>query len=159
MTERTLSTQAKTFLSNLQDGAWQPPIGLKNLGIRPDLWLKEFDYGYTRYEWPNTGDRDISENRAFGGWVAGFSDHIVSITMASALAEGEWFTTMELQTRILRPVGHGLITIEGRLVSRDRTTGLVEAEWKDTNGRLLAKITAAKAIRTRDELGQPAISK
>ncbi|HCN93960.1 MAG TPA: PaaI family thioesterase, partial [Hyphomonas sp.] len=119
----------------------------------------EFDYGYTRYEWPNTGDRDISENRAFGGWVAGFSDHIVSITMASALAEGEWFTTMELQTRILRPVGHGLITIEGRLVSRGRTTGLVEAEWKDTNGRLLAKITAAKAIRTRDELGQPAISK
>ena len=139
MTKRTLSPQARTFLSNLQDGTWQPPLGLKNLGIRPDLWLKEFDYGYSRYEWPNTGDRDISENRAFGGWVAGFSDHIVSITMASALAEGEWFTTMELQTRILRPVGHGLIPI--------------------ANGRLLARITAAKAIRTRDELGQPALPK
>jgi acyl-coenzyme A thioesterase PaaI-like protein len=66
---------------------------------------------------------------------------------------------MELQTRILRPVTHGLITIEGRLVSRGRTTGLVEADWKDEKGRLLARITAAKAIRTRDELGQAALPK
>jgi acyl-coenzyme A thioesterase PaaI-like protein len=53
------------------------------------------------------------------------------MTMASALEDGEWFTTMELQTRILRPVPHGIITIEGRLVSRGRTTGLVEADWRD----------------------------
>ena len=60
-------------------------------------------YGYVRYEWPNAGDRDISEGRVFGGWVAGFSDHIVSMCMASALEDGEWFTTTELQTRIFRP--------------------------------------------------------
>ncbi len=152
MTGRSLSNQAQTFLTNLQDGTWQPPVALRNLGIRPDLWLKAFGYGYTRYEWPNTGDRDIDGQRAFGGWVAGLSDHIVSITMASALDDGEWFTTMELQTRILRPVRHGLITIEGRLVSRGRTTGLVEADWKDEEGRLLARISAAKAIRRMEEL-------
>ena len=159
MTSQKISKQAETFLTNLQNGAWQPPVGLRNLGIRPDLWLKDFSYGYTRYEWPNTGDRDISDNRAFGGWIAGFSDHIVSITMASALNDQEWFTTMELQTRILRPVGHGLITIEGRLVSRGRTTGLVEADWKDEDGRLLARITAAKAIRSMEELRPDASAK
>ena len=125
------------------------------MGIRPDLWLKEVAYGRTRYEWPNDGSRDINSGRVFGGWVAGFSDHIVSMTMASALEDGEWFTTMELQTRIFRPVGLGLITIEGRLVSRGRTTGFVEADWRDENGRHLARISAAKAIRTMDELGGP----
>ena len=100
-------------------------------------------------------NRDINSGRVFGGWVAGLSDHIVSMTMGTALEDGEWFTTTELQTRIFRPVGHGLITIEGRLVSRGRTTGFVEADWRDEKGRHLARISAAKAIRTMEELVGP----
>ena len=150
-----LSAQQAAFFDRLRSGDWEKPAGIRNLGIQPEAWLKEVRYGYTRYEWPNTGDRDINSGRVFGGWVAGFSDHIVSMTMASALEDGEWFTTMELQTRILRPVEHGLITIEGRLISRGRTTGLIEADWRDERGRHLARITSAKAIRTLDELGGP----
>lgn len=149
---KQLSNQAKQFFAMLQSGEAALPVALRNLGIRPDLWLKELEHGRARYEWPNDGDRDIDNGRVFGGWIAGFSDHVVSATMASALNDGEWFTTTELQTRILRPVMHGIIHIEGRLISRGRTTGLVEADWKDENGRLLARITAAKAIRKRDEL-------
>jgi len=150
-----LSSQQAEFFKRLKTGEWEMPPGLKSMGIRPDLWLKEVTYGRTLYEWPNEGTRDINSGRVFGGWVAGFSDHIVSMTMASALDDGEWFTTMELQTRIFRPVGLGLITIEGRLVSRGRTTGFVEADWKDENGRHLARISAAKAIRKMEELGGP----
>jgi acyl-coenzyme A thioesterase PaaI-like protein len=62
---------------------------------------------------------------------------------------------MELQTRILRPVPNGLITIEGRLISRGKTTALVEADWRDDKGRHLARITAAKAIRGFEELRGP----
>lgn len=152
MSKKQLSNQARSFLTALKSGEWTLPPGLQNMGIKPELWLKNFDYGHVQYEWPNDGDRDIDTGRTFGGWVAGLSDHIVSMTMASALEDGEWFTTTELQTRILRPVMPGIIYIEGRLVSRGRTTGLVEADWKDENNRLLARITAAKAIRTRDEL-------
>lgn len=152
MSRTELSQQKKAFFDRLKSGEWEMPVALKNMGIRPDLWLKEVSYGHVLYEWPNTGDRDIQDGRAFGGWVAALSDHIVSMTIASALEDGEWFTTMELQTRILRPVPHGLITIEGRLVSRGRTTGLVEADWRDEKGRHLARITAAKAIREMAEL-------
>ena len=152
MSRTELSEQQKAFFDRLRSGKWELPPGIRNMGIRPDLWLKEGSYGRTLYEWPNEGDRDINDGRVFGGWVAGLSDHIVSMTMASALEDGEWFTTMELQTRILRPVPHGLITIEGRLVSRGRTTGLVEADWRDDKGRHLARITAAKAIREMTEL-------
>jgi uncharacterized protein (TIGR00369 family) len=147
-----LSAQQSAFFERLKNGSWDFPPGIRNLGIRPDLWLKEVSYGRVLYQWPNTGDRDIQPDRVFGGWVAGLSDHIVSMTMASALEDGEWFTTMELQTRILRPVPNGLITIEGRLVSRGKTTGLVEADWRDDKGRHLARITAAKAIRAMEEL-------
>ncbi len=147
-----LSGQQQAFFARLRSGEWEPPPGIRNLGIRPQDWLKDVAYGYTRYEWPNTGDRDIQPDRVFGGWVAGLSDHIVSMTMASALDDGEWFTTMELQTRILRPVPHGLITIEGRLISRGKTTALVEADWRDEKGRHLARITAAKAIRAMEDL-------
>ena len=53
----------------------------------------------------------------------------------------------------LPAVPHGLITIEARLVSRGRTTGFVEADWRDEKDRHLVRISAAKAIRTRAELG------
>jgi len=150
-----LSSQQEAFFANLRSGDWQLPAGIKNLGIKPHEWLKEVRYGYVRYEWPNTGDRDINSGRVFGGWIAGFSDHIVSMCMASALEDGEWFTTTELQTRIFRPVEQGLIHVEGRLVSRGRTTGFVEADWRDERGRHLARISAAKAIRSMDELKGP----
>lgn len=150
--KKELSLQAREFLTRLQSGEWKPPVGLQNLGIRPDLWLKEYDYGHTLYEWPNTGDRDIEGGRVFGGWIAALSDHIVSITMASALDDGEWFTTMELQTRMFRPMQHGLIRVEGKLINRGRTSGYVEANWTDENGKLIANATAMKAIRSREEL-------
>ena len=153
MTRTELSSEQQVFFDRLKSGDWEKPAGINNLGIRPEAWLKQVRYGYVYYEWPNSGDRDISESRVFGGWVAGLSDHIVSMCMASALEDGEWFTTTELQTRIFRPVPNGLIKIEGRLVSRGRTTGFVEADWRDEKGRHLVRVSAAKAIRTRAELG------
>ncbi|PKP80533.1 MAG: PaaI family thioesterase [Alphaproteobacteria bacterium HGW-Alphaproteobacteria-18] len=147
-----MSAQQEAFFTRLRSGEWELPPGIANLGIRPQDWLKEVSYGHVYYEWPNDGSRDIGPDRVFGGWVAGLSDHIVSMTMASALEEGEWFTTTELQTRIFRPVPNGLITIKGTLISRGRTSGFVEADWRDEKGRHLVRVSAAKAIRTMEEL-------
>jgi len=54
-----------------------------------------------------------TSNRAgvFGGWISALADHIVSMTMASALEDGEWFTTTELTTRMFRPMQVGLIRV------------------------------------------------
>ena len=90
MTTRTeLSAQQQAFFDRLRSGEWEAPPGIRNLGIRPQDWLKEVSYGRVLYQWPNDGSRDIQPNRVFGGWVAGLSDHIVSMTMASALDEVE----------------------------------------------------------------------
>ena len=149
---KELSSRSRDFFDGLQaSDQWLPP-GIKNLGIQPKKMLKSVSFGHTLYEWDNQGDRDVETGRAFGGWVAALSDHIVSMTMMSALSDGEWFTTMELTTRLFRPVTHGLITIEGRLVNRGRTQGFVEADWRNAAGKLLVRVSAMKAIRTFDEI-------
>ena len=130
--------------------------GLQSLGIRPDLWLKEIGNGRVTYVWPNKGERDISEGRAFGGWVAGFSDHVVSICMLSALSDGEHFVTQDLQIKLFRPIMHGRVTIKAEVKNRSRTTGYVEAEWRNDDGKLAAKVLAWKAIRSETELNRPA---
>ena len=139
----------------LEPGVPNLPKAIRSLGIRPDLWLKELGNGQVTYVWPNTGERDISEGRAFGGWVAGFSDHIVSICMFSALKDGEHFTTQDLQVKLFRPIMHGDITITAEVKNRSRTTGYVEAEWRNADGKLAAKVLAWKAIRTLEELNRP----
>ncbi|MEL6324031.1 MAG: PaaI family thioesterase [Pseudomonadota bacterium] len=142
-----------TFLRYLTEpGVPQRPAGIRSLGIRPDLWLKQVSPGKVRYVWPNAGERDISPGRAFGGWVAGFSDHIVSICMFSALAPGENFTTQDLEVKLFRPVGHGDVTIDAWVVNRSRSTGYVEAEWRNPDGKLAVKVLAWKAIRPESEL-------
>ncbi len=155
MTRTVLSSQQQVFFDRLKSGEWAPPPGIANLGITPQLWLKQVSYGRIVYEWPNDGSRDIGPGRVFGGWIAALSDHIVSMTMASALEDGEWFTTTELTTRMFRPMQQGLIRIEGCLINRGRTTGFVEADFTDTRGKLVARASAAKAIRAMEELRGP----
>ena len=152
MKQKQMSDQATQFIAQLRSGEWDLPVGLSNLGIKPHEWLKEAEYGHLIYEWPNTGDRNIDTGRVFGGWIAALSDHIVSITMASALEDGEWFTTMELTTRMFRPMLPGLIRVEGRLINRGRTSGFVEAYYTNEDGKLVAQASAMKAIRTREDL-------
>ena len=146
--ERTeLSKQQVKFFEHLRSADGQLPPGIRN----PHLWLKEVSYGRIVYEWPNDGSRDIQEERVFGGWIAALADHIVSMTMASALEDGEWFTTTELTTRMFRPMQSGVIRIEGRMINRGRTTGFVEADFFQQNGKLAARASAAKAIRAHSD--------
>lgn len=146
------------FINRLREpGVPNLPPGLRALGIRSDLWLKEMGNGHILYVWPNDGSRDIGEGgRAFGGWIAALSDHIVSICMHSALKEGEFFTTQDLQVKYFRPVMHGDVTITARVVNRSRTTGYVEAEWRNEDGKLACKVIAWKAIRSEAEINRPA---
>ena len=143
------SAQFKPFVQGIFSGDWpHKPQGLKKLGIMPEHWLKHIEPGHVRYVWPNDGSHDIQPNRAFGGWVGALSDHVVSICMFSALKDGEAFTTQDLQIKLFRPVSQGKISIEATVLNRSRTTGYVEAEWKNAEGKLLAKVLAWKAIRS-----------
>lgn len=137
------------FLKGISSGDWpSKPKGIAKLGIMPEDWLKEIEPGRVHYVWPNDGSHDIQPGRAFGGWVGALSDHVVSICMFSALTDGEAFTTQDLQIKLFRPVSHGDITIKAHVVNRSKSTGYIEAEWRNAEGKLLVKVLAWKAIRT-----------
>ena len=123
------------------------PPAHQNMGIRPDLWLTEAEVGRVKYVWPNDGSRDIGDGRVFGGWIAGLSDNVVSLCMATALEPGEGFTTQDLQVKIFRPVMGTPIEIEAWVVNRSKSTGYVEAEWRLPTGKVAAKVLSWKAIR------------
>ncbi|MEM6625514.1 MAG: PaaI family thioesterase [Pseudomonadota bacterium] len=152
--ETPLAPGQQAFFDALRAGDWELPPGIAAAGIRPDLWLKEVSKGRVYYEWPNDGSHDITPGRVFGGWVGALSDHIVSMCMASALEDGEWFTTLDLQIKLFRPVAGEIIPIEANLVNRSRTTGYVEAEWRLPNDKLAVKVVTWKAIRPAEELGR-----
>lgn len=145
-----LSDYARTHISRFLAGDL-PPAHVA-MGIRPDLWIKSVSHGHLKAVWPNDGSRNIASGRVFGGWVAGLSDNLVSLCMASALEEGEGFSTQDLQIKMFRPVQGPEITIEAWLRNRSRTTGYVEAEWRLPNNKLAAKVLAWKAIRPKESL-------
>lgn len=130
------------------------PPAHRNMGIRPDLWVKEASVGRVLVRWPNDGSRDIGDGRVFGGWIAALSDNIVSMCMVTALEPGEGFTTQDLQIKIFRPVSGAEIEIEARVVNRSRTTGYVEADWRLPNGKIAAKVLSWKAIRPVEAFAQ-----
>ena len=76
--------------------------------------------------------------------------------MLSALSDGEHFVTQDLQIKLFRPIMHGRVTIKAEVKNRSRTTGYVEAEWRNDDGKLAAKVLAWKAIRSETELNRPA---
>ena len=143
-----VQARVKRFLSG------ELPPAHQNMGIRPDLWVKEVGVGRILVRWPNDGSRDINDGRVFGGWIAALSDNIVSMCMATALEPGEGFTTQDLQVKIFRPVSGAEIEIEAKVVNRSKTTGYVEAEWRLPNGKLAAKILSWKAIRPVESFAQ-----
>ncbi len=148
-----VSDYARAHLERFLSGEL-PPAHIA-MGIRPDLWVKSVSKGHARFVWPNDGSRDIGSGRVFGGWIAGLSDNVVSLCMASALEEGEAFTTQDLQLKIFRPVQAGDIEIVSTLKNRSRTTGYVEAEWRLPNGKLAATALAWKAIRPTEAIHGP----
>lgn len=147
---KNLEPYAQQWLDRFLKGDLPPAH--KNLGIRPDLWITELEKGRVVYRWPNDGSMDIASGRAYGGWIAALSDNVVSLCMASALEEGEGFSTQDLQVKMFRPVQGEEIEIEAVLKNRSRTTGYVEAEWRLPSGKIAAKILAWKAIRPIDSV-------
>jgi uncharacterized protein (TIGR00369 family) len=130
------------------------PPAHQAMGIRPDLWVTEVSVGRVVVSWPNDGSRDIGGGRVFGGWVAALSDNIVSMCMATALEDGEGFTTQDLQVKLFRPVSGTPITIDAKVVNRSKTTGYVEAEWRLPDGKLAVKVLSWKAIRPTETFNQ-----
>jgi uncharacterized protein (TIGR00369 family) len=79
------------------------------------------------------------------------ADAAMGMAYAGTLAEGETFTTLELNIRFLRPVWRAKLEGRARVTSKGRTVGLVECEIVDEKGRLAAKV-GSTCMTLRDQM-------
>ncbi len=77
-----------------------------------------------------------------GGILSDLADAAMGMAYASALDEGETFTTLELKINFLKPVWTGRLTATGRVVKAGHTVGLVECDVHDDKDRLVARASS-----------------
>lgn len=77
-----------------------------------------------------------------GGVLADIADGAMGVAWATALTEGETFTTLELKINFLKPVWNATLRAEAQVVRRGRTVGLVQCEIRDEKGDLVAFATS-----------------
>jgi len=77
-----------------------------------------------------------------GGVLCDLADAAMGMAYASALDEGETFTTLELKINFLKPVWTGRLVATGRVVKGGHTVGLVECDVHDDKDRLVARASS-----------------
>lgn len=132
------------WLQGIVSGAYpQPPIG-ETMGIR----LIHVEEGVARF----SGRAGISHTNPMGGVHGGFAatvlDSVTGCAVHSMLAAGDFYGTVDLSVKMLRPVplDQDLIA-EGRMINISRSLGVSEGDLRDANGKLLAHATCTCLIK------------
>ena len=121
------------------DGRAPPPpiaqlIGFRPIAAEPGQAVFELDTDLQRHANPM--------GTVHGGILCDLADAAMGFAYASALEEGETFTTLELKMNFLRPVWQTRLTATANVVQRGRTVGLVECDVTDAEGRLVARASS-----------------
>src|SRR5882724_9862699 len=78
-------------------------------------------------------------NRVHGGVLFTLLDTALGGAVVNALPPGKGCATLELKINYFRPIQHGRVTAEGRLVNRSRSIAYAEGEVVNDEGKVLAK--------------------
>jgi uncharacterized protein (TIGR00369 family) len=144
MTHNT-ATMMDIYRARLEaEGTW----GLAaSLGMR----IEHFEPGLARVSMNVHPGLHNPAGTLHGGVYCDLADMAMGIAFFCTLDAGEAMTTLELKINYLRPVVDGPLVAEARVVSRGRTTGLVECDVRDAAGRLAARASSTCVVFTGDK--------
>lgn len=74
-----------------------------------------------------------------GGVLCDVADAAMGLAFVTTLAPDESFTTVSLDVNFFRPVWEATLRVEGRVINRGRSSGYVECDVTDQDGRKIAK--------------------
>jgi uncharacterized protein (TIGR00369 family) len=77
--------------------------------------------------------------RVHGGVLFTLLDTALGGAVVNALPRGQGAATLEMKVNYFRPIQHGRVIAEGRLVNRSRHTAYAEGEVTNEEGKILAK--------------------
>jgi uncharacterized protein (TIGR00369 family) len=122
----------------VQRGELPPPpvatlIGFTIGSVEPGRAVMEMDAG---------PQHSSPMGTVHGGILCDLADAAMGMAYASALDEGETFTTLELKINFLKPVWTGRLTATGRVVKAGHTVGLVECDVHDDKDWLVARASS-----------------
>lgn len=114
------------------------------------MTVEHFEPGLARVSMKVTPALHNPAGTLHGGIFCDLADHAMGVAFFCSLGEDEAMTTLELKINFLRPAISGVITAEARVVARGRTTGLVECDVRDEQGRLTARASSTCFILSAD---------
>lgn len=104
--------------------------------------LTGYEEGQARVEMDTTRRHYNPMGTVHGGVLCDIADAAMGVAFAGGLAEGESFTTVDLNIRFFRPVGETHLVAIARVVHRGKTVGSVECEVTDAEGRPVARASS-----------------
>jgi len=113
------------------------------LGVRP-ISLGE---GEARVELTATECLHNAMKTVHGGIFCDLADVAMGAALATLTAEGETFSTLQLQMSYFLPVVEGRLGAHARVVRRGKGTAHLECDLEDGEGRVVARATSVCAIR------------
>lgn len=138
---------AMTGLEQLQamrEGALPPPPIMDTLGftdLRPEPGRVVVEMPAAEFHYNPLGG-------VHGGVISTLLDTAAACAVHTTLAVGEFYTSVDLTVKFLRPVtvDSGLLTCEGTVIQRGRRTALAQAQLTDGAGKLVAHATSTCMI-------------
>jgi len=85
-----------------------------------------------------------------GGVLCDLADAAMGLAFASTLADDESFTTMDLHIHFFRPIWQAQLRAEARVIQRGKTTGYIECDVQDENGKQVAKASSRCLVLSGD---------
>jgi uncharacterized protein (TIGR00369 family) len=82
-----------------------------------------------------------------GGVFCDLADVAMGTALATIAAEGESFSTLQMQMSYFAPIVNGTLSAHARVVRRGRGTAHLECDLEDADKRLVARATSVYAIR------------
>jgi len=113
------------------------------LGVRP-VSLGE---GEARIELTAGKHLHNAMGTVHGGIFCDLADVAMGAALATVAADGESFSTLQLQMSYFLPVVEGRLSAHARVVRRGRGTAHLECDLEDGDGRLVARGSSVCSIR------------
>jgi uncharacterized protein (TIGR00369 family) len=82
-----------------------------------------------------------------GGVFCDLADVAMGTALATIAADGESFSTLQMQMSYFAPVVNGTLSAHARVIRRGRGTAHLECDLEDADQRLVARATSVYAIR------------
>jgi uncharacterized protein (TIGR00369 family) len=107
-----------------------------------DSLIESVEPGHLVSSWRPKQHFTVLDGYLMGGVIPAVADNHQSLTMFSSHDALEQWVTMDLHTRFLRPIrGGDEIVIESRVITKGKTSAVIETTFMLPGGRLAAIVT------------------